>query len=99
MRNFLLRHFPQVTRPMWIFLASVLLGFSILLTFGLFGAVISGELHQYSKGKGSVVLVLSNDASSFWLEVGMLVVIALFMLAGGVFSLCAYSSHGVGNPI
>jgi hypothetical protein len=94
MRLLLQRHYPKVTRPMWIFVAAVCLGFSLLLLLGLLGALIAGELRQYSKSAGLVTRVLEADPSGFWLEVGGLTLFALLLFGVGVFAVRAYVTLG-----
>jgi len=79
---------------MWVFLASVCMGFSLLLLFGLLGALVAGELRQYSKREGHVIRVLETDPSGFWFEVGGLGLFALFLFGVGVFAVRAYITLG-----
>lgn len=79
---------------MWVFVAAVLLGFSALLWIGIFGAIAAGELHQYSKRAGFLVHVAAVDASSYWLELGALALVALFLLGAGSFAVRAYITLG-----
>lgn len=79
---------------MWIFLATVCLGMSALLSAGLLDAVTSGRLHQYSKREGVVLRMLALDAPGFWFEVGGLALFALLLMGVGVFSVCAFITLG-----
>ncbi len=94
MRQFLRRHFPGVTRPLWVFVAAVCVGFSLLLLLGLLEALVTGELHQYSKSADLVVRVLETDPSGFWFEFGGLALVALLLFGFGVFAVRAYITLG-----
>jgi uncharacterized membrane protein len=75
---------------MWVFLATVCLGFSTLLGVALVSSVAGGELHQYSRRAGFLVRVVATDATGFWLEVAVLALVAFFLMGVGLFAFCAY---------